>query len=232
MAKPYWGNAEQKSTIIFTIRIHKNYIDWETTDYIGAQSHLGGLQENEIRLLTGTSLNIIGIELNGKPIDISELGNRQFYANNSLMKFEEDYDEWIEENNPELTKEVISGKVYYAGPQGGMLWEKDLPTWMDAKNMWMGVGKYEKPGKRKRVPKQKQDWRQITHLYKNLGGQLGPTKKRRPWDEGHTKTRGVPLKKKSNRYYSSIDSNLLNEANRNILNSIMQDLDNILLWED
>jgi len=109
---------------------------------------------------------------------------------------------WTTEDIKEYGWHKVSSYHKLSGPQGGKLWEKDRETWEKAKDLWTGKNNPKTRRVKKLDMSNPNHWRQVTHLYKNLGGQLGPTKTKRPWDEGHTKTRAIP-KKKSGRYYSA-----------------------------
>jgi hypothetical protein len=78
-AETHWGDYSKKSTALIEATVPENGVDWEKTLRINVEPLIGD-DEREITLSKGVPLQIVSVEINDKPVDISELQGKTFFA--------------------------------------------------------------------------------------------------------------------------------------------------------
>lgn len=78
-AETHWGyGGSHKNVAVIESEIDEKYVDWRTTFELNM--HPDYSEEKEIRLFKNTPIQIKSININGKIVDISILGNKTFYS--------------------------------------------------------------------------------------------------------------------------------------------------------
>ena len=77
-AEAYWADSSKSNTALIEIEINEKYVDWDVTfKQLTSPSYS---EEKEIRLFKNTPINILSLEINDEPVDISIIKNKTFYA--------------------------------------------------------------------------------------------------------------------------------------------------------
>lgn len=77
-AEAYWADSSKSNTALIEIEINEKYVDWDVTfKQLTSPSYS---EEKEIRLFKNTPINILSLEINDEPVDISTIKNKTFYA--------------------------------------------------------------------------------------------------------------------------------------------------------
>ncbi len=77
-ADTHWGDASKPNVAVIEAEIHEKYVNWKTTLEMNMNPSMS--DEREVRLFKNTPIDIISITIDDKPVDISTLKNKVFYA--------------------------------------------------------------------------------------------------------------------------------------------------------
>jgi len=78
-AETHWGDYTKKSVALIEAEVSENGVDWKRTIRANIEPAIGD-DEKEITLNKGIPLKIVSIEINDRPIDVSQLQNKTFFA--------------------------------------------------------------------------------------------------------------------------------------------------------
>lgn len=76
-AEAHWGK-NHKNTAVLKSEIAEKHVNWKSTLENNVNSSLS--DEREITLYKNTPIKLLGLTINGKEVDISELKDKKFYA--------------------------------------------------------------------------------------------------------------------------------------------------------
>ena len=77
-AETHWGDYKKKKTAVIKTSIDEKYVDW--IDTFELNTHPNSIEEREIRLFKNTPLKIESITIDDEEIDMSQFGDKTFYA--------------------------------------------------------------------------------------------------------------------------------------------------------